>query len=72
MEEAPTGVEDLNPLVEGIRDVDPILGVDGQIEGTVELPVAGAEATPAADEPTTSVEYLYPVVVGIGDVDAVL
>src|SRR5262245_5309677 len=62
-------IENLNAIVTDLRDINVIVGVDGNAGGCLEFAFAGTSLAPGADRLAVFVEDLDPVVLEIGDVE---
>ena len=67
--EVARGIEHLDAIRTGIRDVDLTQSVDGDPDRMLEGPVGRAGSPPLADELAVRVEDLHPVVAGVADED---
>src|SRR5262249_2385399 len=60
-EELPLGVEDLNPAVRLVRDVDAAIAADGEAARKIELTVAGAGLAPLPEELSVAIVDADPI-----------
>src|SRR5581483_4904291 len=67
-DELSVGVEVLNAVIPGVRDVDASVPTDGDAPGLIELALAGALRSPRSDELPGRAEHLDPVILTVGDI----